>query len=349
MLPGWEGNINVKWLRRLKFGDQPFQTREETSKYTDPLPDSSARQFTFPWKPNRRSPGRRRRSRSCPDSVRGRSAVSPGQGRDASRMWRSAPTEAKPGRTRSCWIRSCRRHTRFVLPWTWDGSEAILTSRATDETGYVQPTRDDLLMRAAPDRFITITGSRTGGSLLMEPSTTTMHRGAMRRSRSGSSHWRVHGSRSAHELNNRSRRGKRSDVLDTGGGAATRAPGTFGFGRSATADDIAEINIDVRPDGAGLPGGSGTAAEGAAVFMQKCSACHGANGEGSTIAPRLIDPTPFRTGVTAPTVGNYWPYATTVWDYINRAMPFDQPGSLSAEEVYHSPRSCSQQPDHWRE
>jgi cytochrome c len=113
-----------------------------------------------------------------------------------------------------------------------------------------------------------------------------------------------------------------------------RAPGTFGYGHTATAEEIANINIEGRPDGAGLPAGSGTAVDGAPIFMQKCSACHGPNGEGTSAAPKLIDPTPFQTGVTTPTVGNYWPYATTVWDYINRAMPFDQPGSLSANEVY---------------
>jgi S-disulfanyl-L-cysteine oxidoreductase SoxD len=112
------------------------------------------------------------------------------------------------------------------------------------------------------------------------------------------------------------------------------APGTFGFGHPATADEIKAIDIEVRPDGAGLPPGSGTLAQGQPIFAQKCAACHGANGEGTSVAPKLIDPTPFKVGVTAPTVGNYWPYATTVWDYINRAMPFDQPGSLAPDEVY---------------
>ncbi len=113
-----------------------------------------------------------------------------------------------------------------------------------------------------------------------------------------------------------------------------RAAGTFGFGRVATADDISKINIDVRRDGSGLPAGSGTADRGRPIFAQKCAACHGASGEGTTVAPKLVDPTPFVTGVTAPTIGNYWPYATTVWDYIHRAMPFDMPGSLSPDEVY---------------
>jgi S-disulfanyl-L-cysteine oxidoreductase SoxD len=107
----------------------------------------------------------------------------------------------------------------------------------------------------------------------------------------------------------------------------------FGFGRPATADDIRAIDIDVRPDGAGLPPGSGTAALGQPIFAQKCASCHGASGEGGA-APKLVDPTPFKPGVTAATIGNYWPFATTVWDYINRAMPFDRPGSLTADEVY---------------
>jgi S-disulfanyl-L-cysteine oxidoreductase SoxD len=114
--------------------------------------------------------------------------------------------------------------------------------------------------------------------------------------------------------------------------AAPRAP-VFGFGRPATADDIRPIDIEVRPDGVGLPAGSGTALDGQPVFAQKCASCHGATGEGGA-GPRLVDSTPFKPGVTAPTIGNYWPYATTVWDYVNRAMPFDRPGSLTADEVY---------------
>jgi cytochrome c len=113
---------------------------------------------------------------------------------------------------------------------------------------------------------------------------------------------------------------------------APRGP-VFGFGRPATADDIRAIDIDVRPDGTGLPPGSGSALEGQPIFAQKCVACHGAAGEGG-VGPRLVEPTPFKPGVTVATVGNYWPYATTVWDYINRAMPFDRPGSLAPDEVY---------------
>src|SRR3954454_4659561 len=97
----------------------------------------------------------------------------------------------------------------------------------------------------------------------------------------------------------------------------------FGFGRPATPADIQPIDIDVRPDGQGLPAGGGTAADGEPIFAIRCSACHGPGGEGTQAGPRLVDPAPFEAGVNQPTIGNYWPYATTVWDYIHRAMPFD--------------------------
>jgi len=108
----------------------------------------------------------------------------------------------------------------------------------------------------------------------------------------------------------------------------------FGFGRPATPADIQRIDIDARPDGQGLPAGGGSATDGAPIFAASCAGCHGANGEGTPAGPRLVDPAPFRAGVNQPTIGNYWPYATTVWDYIHRAMPFDSPGSLSADETY---------------
>ena len=108
----------------------------------------------------------------------------------------------------------------------------------------------------------------------------------------------------------------------------------LGIGRPASPADIQRFDIDVRPDGQGLPPGSGTAADGAPIYTAQCAGCHGASGEGTPAGPRLVDAAPFVAGVNQPTVGNYWPYATTVWDYIHRAMPFNAPGSLSNEEVY---------------
>jgi sulfane dehydrogenase subunit SoxC len=146
MLPGWEGNINVKWLRRLKFGDQPFQTREETSKYTDPMPDGSARQFTFVMEAKSTITWPTTRIGTMPGlgawEIRG--IAWSGRGRinrvevstDGGQTWADARL-VDPVLPIA--------HTRFLFPWTWDGSEAVLTSRATDETGYVQPSRDDLV------------------------------------------------------------------------------------------------------------------------------------------------------------------------------------------------------------
>jgi S-disulfanyl-L-cysteine oxidoreductase SoxD len=112
------------------------------------------------------------------------------------------------------------------------------------------------------------------------------------------------------------------------------ASGLFGFGRAPTTDELARVNIDIRPDGQGLPPGGGIAGDGQPIYAAKCASCHGPNGEGTSAAPRLVDATPYHVGVNQPTIGNYWPYATTVWDYIHRAMPFNAPGSLSNDEVY---------------
>ncbi len=139
-----------------------------------------------------------------------------------------------------------------------------------------------------------------------------------------------------------------------GGPAEAQAAGTaqppaepFGFGRPAAPDEIAAWDIDVMPDGAGLPEGSGTAASGAPVYAAQCAVCHGAAGEGG-IADRLVGYDPDSTPPFGPryeawragradvafSIGNYWPYATTLFDYIRRAMPSNEPGTLAPDEVY---------------
>jgi S-disulfanyl-L-cysteine oxidoreductase SoxD len=112
------------------------------------------------------------------------------------------------------------------------------------------------------------------------------------------------------------------------------AQSPYGIGRTATAAEIAGWNIDVGGDGSNLPTGSGSVGHGSEVFAQQCSACHGAKGEGG-IGDRLVGgqgtlatPKPVRT------VGSYWPYAPTLFDYIRRAMPQNAPQSLSNDDVY---------------
>ena len=106
------------------------------------------------------------------------------------------------------------------------------------------------------------------------------------------------------------------------------------IGRPATAEEIRNLGAAIAPDGGGLPEGSGTVAAGRDVFASRCARCHGDKAQGD-VGPVLVGgrgtlatPRPLKT------VGSFWPYATTVWDYVNRAMPFDEPGLLKPPEVY---------------
>jgi cytochrome c len=128
---------------------------------------------------------------------------------------------------------------------------------------------------------------------------------------------------------------------------AQSPPPRFGLGQPASADLIAAWDIAVMPGGKGLPPGKGTPAEGATIYAAQCAACHGANGEGG-VADVLVGPEPKGFAPFGPqyekfrgdakdvpfTIGNYWPYATTIFDYIRRAMPPNAAGSLKADQVY---------------
>ena len=115
----------------------------------------------------------------------------------------------------------------------------------------------------------------------------------------------------------------------------------YGLGRPVTQQELAAWDIDVRPDGAGLPPGKGGVLEGRRIYNEQCAGCHGEKGEGKAVFgavdgfDRLVGgrgtldkPNPVMT------VGSFWPYATTLFDYIRRAMPFNAPESLTADEVY---------------
>jgi S-disulfanyl-L-cysteine oxidoreductase SoxD len=126
------------------------------------------------------------------------------------------------------------------------------------------------------------------------------------------------------------------------GGVASAQSPTYGVGKTPTPAEIRAEDITISPDGKNLPPGTGTAKEGAAIFAQKCAACHGENGYGG-LAPILIKPkTPVKisTPCLAPCIrpanvmALHAPYATVMWDYINRAMPFRQEGSLKPDQVY---------------
>jgi S-disulfanyl-L-cysteine oxidoreductase SoxD len=105
------------------------------------------------------------------------------------------------------------------------------------------------------------------------------------------------------------------------------------LGKPITPAEVAAWDISVSPDGDGLPPGSGTPAQGAAIFAQKCAACHGENAKGGVNAA-LVGGGPIERIDSARTIRNFWPYSTTVFDYIRRAMPWTQPRTLSNDEVY---------------
>ena len=106
------------------------------------------------------------------------------------------------------------------------------------------------------------------------------------------------------------------------------------LGKPIDARDLAPWDISIMPDGRGLPPGSGTVAEGARIYAAKCAMCHGENAKGGQNAA-LVGGAPLTNGIdTAKTISNFWPYATTLFDFIRRAMPWQQPRTLSNDEVY---------------
>jgi cytochrome c len=108
----------------------------------------------------------------------------------------------------------------------------------------------------------------------------------------------------------------------------------YGVGRAPTPAEIGQWSMSIPPDGTGLPPGRGTAAEAREVYANRCAKCHGDKGQGRDSVPLAGGQGTLRSPKPLKTVGSYWPYATTIWDYVNRAMPFDRPGTLTADQVY---------------
>ena len=109
----------------------------------------------------------------------------------------------------------------------------------------------------------------------------------------------------------------------------------YKLGRPATPEEIRELDISVAPDGSGLPKGSGTVRQGQQIYQALCANCHGDRGQGVSQYPALAGGRgTLKRSNPLLTVGSYWPYATTVWDYIHRKMPYARPGTLTPDETY---------------
>lgn len=116
--------------------------------------------------------------------------------------------------------------------------------------------------------------------------------------------------------------------------SAASAGEDYGLGQPATEAEIAQWNIDVAPDGEGLPAGSGSARQGEVIFANRCASCHGDRGQGHPMDRLVGGAGTIATKTPVKTVGSYWPYSTTLFDFVRRAMPFDAPQSLSPSEIY---------------
>jgi len=109
---------------------------------------------------------------------------------------------------------------------------------------------------------------------------------------------------------------------------------TFGLGRAPTAEEIRKWDVTIPPDGRGLPPGRGTAALGKTVYIERCASCHGENAQDPKYGVLVGGQGTLNTDKPVRTIGSFWPYATTLWSYINRAQPLDEPGSLTPDQVY---------------
>jgi cytochrome c len=109
---------------------------------------------------------------------------------------------------------------------------------------------------------------------------------------------------------------------------------TYGVGRPPTAEEVQAWDLTIPPGGQGLPPGSGAAALGKAIYEERCASCHGENGEDPKYSRLVGGHGTLATDKPVRTIGSFWQYAPTLWSYIRRAQPFDEPGSLTADQVY---------------
>ena len=320
IVPGWEGPHNVKYLSHIKVMDEPYHTWNESMNHSVVRADigGKARWYHFEWGPKsvitRPSAGL---------AIPGKGYVQitglawSGAGKvtkvdistDGGKTWKEARIQT-PVHTKA--------HTRFTFDWAWDGGEAVLLSRCTDETGDVQPSRAELFAHWG----ISERGSsqnRTAPFISMPCSLGSWPA-------TGACTMRCSVSLLASAM-----------ILAAPALGLAQSP-AYNVGTPLSQDEIQKFDFMIGPEGQQLPAGHGSAKEGAVIFAQRCEVCHGKNGQ-SGVLRRLVLGSPGKPFL-GPFKDNdkdsvaYYPYATIAWDYINRAMPVPKPGSLTHDEVY---------------
>lgn len=123
-------------------------------------------------------------------------------------------------------------------------------------------------------------------------------------------------------------------VVATGASPLAAQLPTYGVGLTPTVEEVQAWDLTIPPDGQGLPPGSGTAALGKAIYAERCASCHGEKGEDPKYNVLVGGRGTLTTDKPVKTVGSFWQYAPTLWSYIRRAQPLDEPGSLTADQVY---------------
>ena len=355
LIPGWEGNISIKWLRRMQLVDRAWQTREETSKYTDLMPNGEARQFTFVMDAKsvitRPSGGAAARRAGLPPDL-GARVVGPrpgAGGRGLDRRRRLVGGGAAPGAGAAPGPHPVPPRLalgRFAgdprLPLHRRDRRPAADARRADSRRGAR-ARATTTTRCRPGASGPTAGWRTSMCERAGGSAPMVGRGASMSERAGAfglapGPRTSMGERVGASVRTAGWRRTMSERLVRAALAAMALPMVCAgavwaqtsdggrltnLGTPATPEEIAAWGPIVGPDGEGLPAGGGTAAEGRALYDRRCAACHGPTGQEGP-DDRLAGGQGSLAGDRArKTVGSYWPAATTLWDYVNRAMPFN--------------------------
>ena len=326
LLPGYQGNMNVKFLRRIKVVDEPSLGFYEARTYSQVLPDGKAWRFHFLQEVKsfitqpvvRAEPEGPGLLRDFRHRLFGHRPHLPGEGLGRRRQELGRRGAARPGA--SAGVHALPHAMALGRPAGGPAKSRLGRGRqrAAAAVGVRGAARRDQAAGDQPARR-----SRTS-------TTTASPAGAS--TATGRSNMSTRNALLALAL-----------AVASFGAAAARAE-TPGLGKPIAEADVAAWDIAAMPSGAGLPPGSGTAAQGAKVFAEKCVACHGEGGKGGPVARNpLFGGPPLSSAIDAPkTIGNFWGHATTVFDFTRRAMPFNQPRRLPPTSFTPRPRtSCS--------